>query len=208
MTLGIEGKSNNFPYFSNRLLHFLFYNVIVYDHIKSANVKAPYSLITIATLILCLCACKKDGSNLQASIVGKWHENKLVIEQQNLSTGAVLNATYTGKAFDTTDYFQFNADNTAVTSYSGSFSVSGKTTFKDGSGNPISGKGYYRSFKVEGSLLILQIGFIPECLNCTQPGPTAETIVQLDANNLVLHAVPDTSSTYNVTTDTFYTKGQ
>jgi len=167
-------------------------------------------LIAIAALASCLFACKKDNStNFSAPIAGRWYQNKLTINQQTIATGAMATATYPAMDFDTTYYWQFNNDNTAFISTGATiFNVNGKSSPLNGNGQPLGGKLYYRSYKVTGSSLILQVGFIPTCMNCSQPGPDTVKIVQLDANTLVLHQNIDTSSVYKVTTDSYYTRGK
>jgi hypothetical protein len=172
--------------------------------------KTNKALIVIAVgFLFCFHACKQDNStNFSASIAGRRYENKLTINQQTISTGANASATYPAMDFDTTYYWQFNNDNTAfVSSGATIFTIEGKSSPLNGNGQPLGGKAYYRSYKVTGSSLILQLGFIPTCLNCSQPGPYTVKILQLDANNLVLHESIDTSSVYKVTTDTYYTRG-
>src|ERR1700733_7524181 len=107
---------------------------MVYNQQKSINMKATYSLITIATLTLCLFACKKNNTP-NASIVGKWYVNKEEIKEVTGGVSKVLDTTYSGNAFTTADYFQFNSDGTASLSTSGDFEVYGKATATDGSGN-------------------------------------------------------------------------
>jgi len=170
--------------------------------------KTKHLIILIASLQLCLFACKKDNStSFSASIAGRWYENKLTINQQTISTGANATATYPAMDFDTTYYWQFNNDNTAfISSGATIFTAKGKSSQLNGNGQPLGGKLYYRQYKVSGSLLILQIGFIPTCMNCSQPEPDTVKILQLDANNLVLHESLDTSSVYKVTRDSYYTR--
>ncbi|MDR3694662.1 hypothetical protein [Mucilaginibacter sp.] len=169
----------------------------------------PKYLFVMAVLALCLYACKKDKRvSLSAPIAGRWYQNKLAINQQTIKTGAIASATYPAMDFDTTYYWQFNNDNTAfVSSGATIFTVNGKSSPLNGNGQPLGGKGYYRWYKVSGSSLILQLGFIPTCMGCSQPGPDTVKILQLDANNLVLHEQLDTSSVYKVTTDSYYTRG-
>lgn len=163
----------------------------------------------MAALALCLYACKKDTQvSFSGPIAGRWYENKLTINQQTIKTGANVSATYPAMDFDTTYYWQFNNDNTAfISSGATIFNINGKSSPLNGSGQPLGGKLYFRSYKVSGASLILQIGFVPTCMNCSQPGPDTVKILQLDNNNLVLHQSIDTSSVYKVTTDTYYIRG-
>ena len=168
--------------------------------------KAACTLIAIAVLTICLSACNKGGSNINPNdIVGKWYESKLSIKQQTIGTGAIADTTYLSNNFTVQDYFQFNNDNTALISYDGTiFNVSGKSI---ANGSPNGGQLYFRSYAVKGTALTLQVGFVPTCFGCSQPGPFTETILQLDANNLVIQALPDTVNNNITTTVTWYTKG-
>jgi len=169
--------------------------------------KAVYALIIVAALIVCLFACNKGGNDINPNdIVGKWYENKLKIKQQTIGTGAIADTTYLSSNFTAGDYFQFNNDATAVISNDGTiFSVNGASIADH---LPAGGQLYFRSYSVKGSVLTLQVGFIPTCLNCSQPGPFTETILLLDAANLVIQAPPDTVNNNITTTITYYTKGQ
>jgi hypothetical protein len=169
--------------------------------------KTTYTLIVVAALTVCLCACNKGGSDINPNdIVGKWYENKLNIKQQTIGTGAIADTTYLSNNFTVGDYFQFNSDATALISNDGTiFSVNGKSI---ANGSPTGGQLYFRSYSVKGSVLTLQVGFIPTCLGCSQPGPSTETLLQLDADNLVIQAPPDTVNNNITTTITYYTKGR
>ena len=165
-------------------------------------------LFIMAGLMLCLYACKKGNSNKSTpSIVGRWYENKLTINQQTISTGATASATYPAMDFDTTYYWQFNKDNSAfVSSGATIFTAKGKSNPLGGNGSTLGVKVYYPTYTVNGSLLLLQLIYFT-CAGCKAPGPDTVHIVQLDANNLVLHRQMDTSSVYKVTTDSYYTRG-
>jgi hypothetical protein len=168
--------------------------------------KAKYLFIA-ACLLLCISACKKDITSnvLNGSIVGKWFVNKLTIQQKTINGSTVADTTYTGTAFNTHDYFQFNSDSTASVSSSGIFNVSGKGTATDGTGTPVYGTNQYK-YSISGSLLILTSTFLHPTPCCGATGPDTETIIQLDANNLVLQDMANTG-TYIITTDTYYTRG-
>jgi len=167
-------------------------------------------VIISAFLALCLYACKKEKDkpvNFSATIAGRWYQNKLTINQQTISTGATATATYPAMDFDTTYYWQFNNDNTAfVSSGPTVFTASGKSNPLDANGQPMGGKVYYTSYMVSGSSLLLRFIYFT-CNGCPQPPPDTAKIVQLDANNLVLHRQMDTSTVYRVTTDSYYTRG-
>jgi hypothetical protein len=84
---------------------------MVYNQQKSVNMKAPYSLITIATLIICLYACKKDGNNINSSsIVGKW---SIVSDSTFAGVGSSNHpVNYAGAPGD---YFDFRTDGNVYT---------------------------------------------------------------------------------------------
>ncbi len=168
--------------------------------------KAKYLFIATC-LLLCLSACKKDITDnvLNGSIVGKWFVNKLTIQQKAINNGSAADTTYTGTAFNTHDYFQFNSDSTASVSSSGIFSISGKGISTDGTGTPVYGTNQY-TYRISGSILTLASTFIHPTPCCGLAGPDTETIIQLDANNLVLQDTANTG-TYIITTDTYYTRG-
>lgn len=167
--------------------------------------KTIYLLTIIPGLLLFICSCKKENSGQNALIVGKWYETKLDITQQTIGTDATVKASYSGTDFSTEDYFQFNKDSTAVASFDGTvFTVTGMSrpvTANVNAGDQL----YYRSYKVVGSSLILQVGFIPVCNGCSQPGPITDSILTLNNNSLVLRAV-DASGIVKTTTDTYYSK--
>ncbi len=169
--------------------------------------KAAYALIIMAVLTACLFGCNKSSININPNdIVGKWYENKLNIKQQTIGTDAIADTTYLSNNFTAQDYFQFNSDATAVISNDGTiFSVNGKSI---ANGSPTGGQLYFRSYSVKGRVLTLQVAFLPICLSCSQPGPFSETILQLDAANLVIQARPDTVNNNITTTITYYTKVQ
>jgi hypothetical protein len=84
---------------------------MVYNQQKLINMKVTYSLITIATLIICLYACKKDGNNTNtSSIIGKWS----VVSDSTFSGVGSGNhaANYNGQAGD---YFDFRTDGNVYT---------------------------------------------------------------------------------------------
>jgi hypothetical protein len=84
-------------------------------------------IIIIGSFIAFLGSCKKNNVTVSndSKIIGKWHESKLTIEQNN-GTGAVHDTTFTSGAFTSADYIQFNRDNTASVSQSGIYTITGK----------------------------------------------------------------------------------
>ena len=167
--------------------------------------KTLYLLTIVPGLLLLICSCKKESGGQNGLLVGKWYETKLDITQQTTGTNTVLKASYSGTDFTAVDYFQFNKDSTAVASFDGTvFTVTGMSRQVTTNVNA-GGQLYYRSYKVVGSSLILQVGFIPVCNGCNQPGPITDSILTLNNNSLVLRAV-DASGIVKTTTDTYYTK--
>jgi len=169
--------------------------------------KVKYLLLIITGLMIGLSACKKDNKGSeQAAIVGQWFVNKLTIQQQTISTGAVTDTTYNSTAFNTYDYFQFNNDGTASVSSSGIFDINGKGTATNGAGDPVYGTNQYK-YNISGSELILTSTLLHPTTCCGLDGPATEIITQLDALTLVLRTISINTS-YKTITDTYYTKGQ
>ncbi|MFI5159080.1 MAG: hypothetical protein ACHQF4_09455 [Sphingobacteriales bacterium] len=161
-------------------------------------------------LTICIAAivvwqsCKKNNNINPSSIVGKWYENKLTLTQKNITNSAVATKTYESNNFTAGDFFRFSAADTASVWTDGSyFTMNGKFFVT----NPIEQELFYRSYRVQGSLLILQVGFFPTCYNCSQPGPDTVKILRLDKHNLVLQQqLPDTSSVYKGMSTTYYVR--
>jgi hypothetical protein len=169
--------------------------------------KVKYSLLVIIGLMPCLYTCNKDTSgSIQGSIVGKWYVNKEEIKEITGGISKVLDTTYTGTAFNTNDYFQFNSDGTASLSSSGDFEIYGKTTGTDGSGNPINGTNMF-DYHISGSILSLTSTFLHPTTCCGAIVPVTDTILHLDANTLILRSSTGSNSLPEITTDTYYTRG-
>jgi hypothetical protein len=170
--------------------------------------KTKYYLVVATVLMLALASCKKDNTLVQNNqIVGKWYVNKLTIKEQTMGPGiiTITDTTYLSNDFTVDDYFKFNKDGTSAISGYGTFfhgyNIS-KTTAE--SEIPF-------SYGVKGSTLTLQSLWVPSCPagsnGCNIPIFT-ETILQLDAHNLVIRDVQlGSNSTYKITTDTYYTRG-
>ncbi|MDB5016731.1 MAG: hypothetical protein JWQ84_1563 [Mucilaginibacter sp.] len=171
--------------------------------------KVKYQLILIAALLLNLCSCKKDNTTVTDSslIVGKWSVNKITIHQALFTVvNGNKDTTYTGSAFNASDYFQFNSNHTAVESFSAEFSINGKTTVTDGAGHPIAGGNSF-AYSIAGSTLTLTSTLIvPQPMGASS-GSATETIIQLDANNLVLRQI-QTGMESSTTTNTYYTRAK
>ena len=84
--------------------------------------KVKYSPLITGLLLLCLCSCSKDAlvsiapyTTLNTpTIIGKWYENKLVVQHKTNLGGMVADTAFSSAAFSTSDSFQFNSDSTAV----------------------------------------------------------------------------------------------
>ncbi|MDF2433203.1 MAG: hypothetical protein JWP44_2834 [Mucilaginibacter sp.] len=171
--------------------------------------KAKCLLILLAALLPNLYSCKKDNTAVTNSslIEGKWFVNKIVIHQALFTVvNGNKDTTYTGSAFNTNDYFQFNSNHTAVESFSAEFTISGKTTITDGAGHSVAGGNSFK-YSIAGSILTLTSTLIVPQFSDTSTGPATEAIIQLDANNLVLRRVQVGLET-STTTDTYYTRGK
>jgi len=169
--------------------------------------KTNYSLVVAAVLMLALAACKKDNTHVQNNqIVGKWYVNKLVVKEQTTGTGiaTITDTTYLSNDFTADDYFKFNSNSTSAISGYGTFfhgfDISKTTTESE---IPF-------SYVVNGSTLTLQSLWVPSCFagsnGCSIPIFT-ETILTLDAHNLIIRDVQQGSTTNKITTDTYYTRG-
>jgi len=167
-------------------------------------------IVIIGSFIAFLGSCKKDNSDLANNqLAGKWYENKLVLHQIT-GTNTSNDTTFTSADFTTDDYFQFNANSTAVISKSGTFSFSGKSTVE------LANKLYdfvtHYDYTIKDSLITMtQTDVIPTPLGGgNNPITRIESIVQLDANHLVMHIdmVPQNELTYpsGLTTTAYFTR--
>ena len=163
----------------------------------------------LASLMAGLSACKVDDSNLQnGSIIGKWRVTKLDLRQ---ATGAntSVDTIFTGDALTPADYFQFNSDNTAVISKSGDFSINGKRIITND--NIIPDWLTHYTYTTQDTVLTLTLtDAIPNPAASGIPVPRMETIVHVDAENLVMHLdyIPHSASTYpnGLTTTAYFTR--
>lgn len=153
-----------------------------------------------ACMIAVASSCKKEN-NLGKSIVGKWAINKLTINVTTLSTGSAADTTYQQESFTTTDFFQFNADQTAFSSLSAQFGITGKTASGGGGGNPSAGINNF-TYSISGRTLTL-INTSPILAIYLTPGPITEEIIKLDGQSLVLHR-SETNASDKISTDTYY----
>jgi hypothetical protein len=147
--------------------------------------KKIYQLFTVALVIILFSACHKDKNTLQSGpITGKWQETKLNI---HITVGTTTNAdtTLTGVNFTSADYYQFNADNTAVISQSGSFGITGKTITIQG-GSVYIWLNHYDYNIVGSTLNLVLIDAVPQPLNGNVLTTSPNTIIQIDNTHLIL----------------------
>ena len=158
-------------------------------------------LTAILCVVLGLTACKKNNTSPTNAIVGKWYESKLTIEQNN-GTATVHDTTFTGDAFTSADYFQFDKDNSATFSQSGVYTITGKGKAISGGTIDISVMRY--TYKISDSTLALT----PALLHPTNGsgGDGIERIVQLDATHLVLRTSFYSPGPYGLTQTAYFTK--
>ncbi|MGZ3874729.1 MAG: hypothetical protein ACXVJD_17550 [Mucilaginibacter sp.] len=167
------------------------------------------NLLLALCLMAILSACKVDDSNLQkGSIIGKWRETKLELHQV---TGAhtSVDTIFTCDALTSADYFQFNSDHTAVISKSGDFSIHGKRIITND--NIIPDWLTHYKYTMQDTVLTLSLtDAIPNPSASGIPVPRMETIVHVDAENLVMHLdyIPQSASTYpnGLTTTAYFTR--
>lgn len=136
---------------------------------------------------------------ITASIIGKWKIQKQRVQTLTDSTGKITDVTKTTAATDTTSYYQFNADSTAIfityTFFASTY------TLQDGATVISANKPFIFLYKILNSTLSIGYKYgIPLPLNAN-PGPYEETIVQLNSTTLVLHA--KSTVEYNSPTTTF-----
>jgi len=166
--------------------------------------KGLFLLAFCITALVIAEGCKKSNNIDPSSIVGKWYENKLTLTQTNTVNSTTATRTFLSDSFTAGDFFRFSAADSASVWTDGSyFTMNGKFFVTQ----PAEMESFYRSYRVQGSLLILQAGFFPTCMNCSQPGPDTVKILRLDAHNLILQQpLPDTSKVFKGTATTWYIK--
>jgi len=164
--------------------------------------------------LLGLSACEKDKSPIQAgSIVGKWQVTKITLHQVTSASTSAHDTTFAGNAFTKNDFYQFNGDNTAVISYSGTYSFGGKDETIDG-GTVLIGINHYK-YGISGNNVQLTLtDAVPQMLKGNNSFSSSNNINQLDNNHLVLTAVfsyegtsPNVQSpTVSIAQTTYFTK--
>jgi len=179
-------------------------------------------IITLGLTLFC-CACTKNSQlapvkakpvetaldtafttgSITASIIGKWYVNKERRQILKTKTGIITDTTYNASFFTSGDFYEFNSDSTATFTQG--------TTFFSASVTQVSGstKTVYRTlftYKVSGPTLTIAYKYGISLPSSANPGPYPETIVQLDANNLVIHGVM-VDGTQKIVLDVYLTKG-
>jgi hypothetical protein len=184
--------------------------------------KTNYTLIIISGVMLFCYACTKNGvpvANksktldtafttipITASIIGKWYVNKQRVQVLTASTGAITDTTYSGTTFNTDFYYQFNSDSTATFTQGTIFFTSSAITV-NGSIQTITRLIFI--YNVTGSILTVKYKFYFPMASNTNPGPYPLTIVQLNANTLVLHGINSTANgSLKTVLDIYLTRGQ
>jgi len=146
-----------------------------------------YYLLVVLGLLMALTACKKDiGSVSSGELVGKWHQTKLNLHETIGST-VVHDTTFLEDSFTSADFYQFSAGKTATISKSGNFGFGGKIIVLNA--DVLFDFVTHYTYSVADSTLSLKVTDIPAqyTINSNgEPYNESQTIVQLDANNLVL----------------------
>ena len=165
--------------------------------------------LMFASMLMLVVACKKNSDNTPNNpLVGKWYENKLVLHEIT-GTNTFRDTTFTSADFTADDYFQFNPNSTAVISKSGTFSFSGKATIEQA--NKLYDFVTHYNYTIKDSLITMtQTDVAPTALGGDNSFTRIESVVQLDANHLVMHIdiIPQSSTTYpsGLTTTAYFTK--
>ena len=194
--------------------------------------KTNHALIIISGVIMFFYACTKTGlpvankstskststsksktldtaftvAPITASIIGKWYVNKQRVQELTTSTGVVTDTTYSGGTFNTNSYYQFDSDSTA-TFTQGTIFFTSSATLVDGSSQTVTRVIFL--YNVTGSILTLKYKYGLPLSSNTNGGPYPLTIIQLDANTLVLHGINSTVNGSSKTVlDVYLTRAQ
>jgi len=161
-----------------------------------------YLPLAIAVL-LGLSSCKKETANVDAGIVGTWYENKLMLHT-SLATGGSHDTTFTAEAFNKYDYYQFASDKKAVFSQSGMYGYNGKAAIWGLAGGAIS---HFTWSIADSTLTLNNTDRNTSTEYLAGPTYTEQAIIQLDANHLVLRTQFFSPGPYNLTTTSYFNKG-
>ncbi|MDP9080868.1 MAG: hypothetical protein M3O71_25905 [Bacteroidota bacterium] len=146
-------------------------------------------LLFMFVCLLGLSACHKDKSAFQmGQIIGKWQVTKLTLHQVTSASTSAHDTTFTSNAFTAGDFYEFNRDNTALISYSGTYSFGGKEETIEGGTVLISGN-HYKYDISSNNLKLTLTDAIPQTLHGNSSFSSSNTINQLDDTHLVLTAV-------------------
>jgi hypothetical protein len=138
-------------------------------------------------LLLALTACKKDiGSVNSGSLVGKWQQTKLNLHE-TIGNTVTRDTTFVKDSFTSADFYQFNAGKTATISKSGNFGFGGKIIVLNA--DVLYDFVTHYAYSVADSTVSFHVTDIPPQFTVNSNGDLynqSQTIVQLDAKNLVL----------------------
>ncbi|MES2112643.1 MAG: hypothetical protein V4577_28070 [Bacteroidota bacterium] len=162
-----------------------------------------YISLTILVL-LCLSSCKKEAKTPKTAIIGKWYENKLVLHTSG-NTGVDHDTTFTAGAFTKNDYYQFTGNQKAVFSQSGVYGYTGKSLIW-GAAGMITGVSHY-TWSIADSTLTLNYTDANPATEYSGTTYSGQTIIQLDAHHLVLRTQYFSPGPFNLTTTSYFTKG-
>ncbi|MEO6977825.1 MAG: hypothetical protein ABI113_05575 [Mucilaginibacter sp.] len=146
-----------------------------------------YTLLLTMCIVLGFYACKKDNAAVNSGkLAGKWHETKLNLHETNGGVAA-RDTTFKSDSFTDLDFYQFNSDKTAVISRSGNFYFGGKAIVLNA--DVLFDFVTHYTYSVADSTVALKVTDVPVEFSINsngEPYNQSQTIVQLDANNLVL----------------------
>lgn len=164
-----------------------------------------YIPLAVGAIVLCLNACKKENFSNSDRIVGKWYETKLELQSRNGNT-LINDTTFTAETFTKADYFQFTRDNKAVFSQSGIYGFTGKSLATSGGTVDIA-TAHYTWSVADSTLALNDTDRNPSTEYLSTQIETKQTIVELDANHLVLRNKELGDGPFNLTAISYFTKG-
>lgn len=159
----------------------------------------------VFAILLCMSACKKENQGANNGIVGKWYENKLELRSRNGNT-LVKDTVFIDGAFTKMDYFQFTSDGKAIFSQSGVYDFTGKSIATSG-GVTVIGMAHYSWAIADSALLLNNTDRNPSTEYLPNQIETRQTILQLDAHRLVLRSQFLGDGPFNLTSISYFTKG-
>jgi hypothetical protein len=142
------------------------------------NMKKKQALLITSAITIGLLACNKSDPERPASIIGKWNEIGLHVNQT--TNGVTKDTILKENAFTAADYAIFHIDQSAV------FSRDLGSPHLDGA-NPYLIQFVNYRYNISGSTLTLIRTDLPTGQASDMSAIKIETIIQLDTKNLVLH---------------------